>query len=239
VTALALTIKETGIVEPLGLTWLRDSKFSLIAGTRDGLEEVDGMDGAVDFGSEFSTGDITLELISTDGLSKTEINTLRDTVIAYLNQLRDYGTLTWEADPDKILAIRLNGKPSRDVNILGAFKISIPLTCQPIWVGETEHTQVGSGTLNNAGTFETPVIVEIRGPCTNPSVVIGSYTMTYTGSLVSSDILIIDTGALTATFNGVNALAFNGVFPQLDVGDNTVVAATGGTTIFKWFDSWI
>lgn len=238
-TVLALTIKETGIVEPLGLSWLRSSKFPLITASRDGLEEVDGMNGAIDFGSELGTGDITLDLVSADGLTQAEINTLRDTVVGYLNQLRDYGVLTWEADPGKVLAIRLNGKPERDPDVLGAFKISVPLICQPIWTSDAEHALTGSGTLTNAGTFETPVVVEIRGPCANPTVTIGSYTMTYTGSLTSSDTLIIDTGALTCTFNGVNALAFNGVFPKLDVGANTVVAASAGTTMFTWRDSWL
>jgi hypothetical protein len=210
-----------------------------MAASRDGLEEVDGMDGAVDFGSELGTGDITLDLVSADGLTQAEIVTLRNTTVAYLNQLRDYGILTWEADPGKVLAIRLNGKPERDPDIIGALKISVPLICQPLWTTFAEHTLTGSGTVINGGTFETPVVVEIRGPCTNPSVTIGSYTMTYTGSLTLSDTLIIDTGALTATFNGVNALTFNGVFPKLEMGANTVIAASAGTTTFTWYDSFL
>lgn len=233
-----ITIKTDGTVNPFGLYWLRASKFHLVAGTRDGLEEVDGMDGVVDFGPELGTGEITLELISEDGLSKAEINTLRDTVVAYLNQLRDYGTLTWEADPGKTVAIRLNGKPTRDVTVLGAFKISIPLICQPLWYGSVENSLTATGTAVNNGTFETPVIVEIRGPCVNPSVTINGEVMIYTGTLTAGDTLIIDSGALTATFNGINALTFNGVFPTLVPGDNTVSIGQGNTTV-TWLDCWL
>ncbi len=238
--SLALIIRKDGIVDPLGLTWLRTSRFPLMAGTRDGLEESDGMDGAVDFGSMLSTGDIVLELVSEDGLSPAEIVALRNTVVGYLNQLRDYGTLSWEADPNKVLSIRLNGKPSRDTTILNAFRISTPLLCQPLWVSGTENILSASGTAINAGTFETPITVEIRGPCTNPAVTVNGKIMAYTGTLTASDKLIIDTEKLTCTFNGANALAnFNGVFPKLAVGDNTVTAASAGTTQTIWLNRWI
>ena len=236
--SLALMIRKDGIVDPFGLNWLRTSRFPLIAGTRDGLDDVGGMDGAVDFGSMLGTGDIVLELVSEDGLSPVEIVGLRNTVVGYLNQLRDYGTLSWEADPDKVLLIRLNGKPSRDATIPNAFKISIPLLCQPLWHGDTERILTTSGTAINAGTFETPMTVEIRGPCTNPTVTVNDKIMAYTGTLTASDILIIDTRALTCTFNGVNALSFNGVFPVLLPGENKVDMGQANTTV-KWRDCWL
>lgn len=236
-TATAIVIKGDGTVDPFGLYWLRESKFSLLAGTKGGLEEVAGMDGAIDFGTEFSADEIILELISGE-LTQVEKIALRNTVVGQLNQLREYGTLAYESDPAKVMAVRLNGKPSQQ-DIPGRFRISIPLLCQPLWYGDTEYSLTGSGTATNLGTFETPVIVEVRGPCTNPSVSVNGITMTYTGLLGSGDIIIIDTGALTATLNGVGALTFNGAFPTLLPGDNTVVAATGGTTIFKWRDCWL
>jgi len=233
----AVVIKNDGTVDPFGLYWLRDSKFQLMASTRDGLEEVDGMNGAVDFGTELEPFEITLELINEGNLTQAQKITLRDTVVGYLNNLREYGTLTWESDPTRIVAVRLNGKPT-PYDIPGRFKISVPLLCQPLWTGDTEHTLSGSGTATNAGTFETGVKVTVVGPCTDPSVTIGSYTMTYTGTLTSSDTLIIDTGALTCTYNGVNALTFNGVFPKLEVGDNTV-NATGAVVTLTWYDCFL
>lgn len=236
--SLALMIRKDGIVDPFGLNWLRTSRFPLIAGTRDGLDDVGGMDGAVDFGSMLGTDDIVLELVSEDGLSPVEIVGLRNTVVGYLNQLRDYGTLSWEADPDKVLLIRLNGKPSRDVTILRAFQIGIPLLCQPLWYGDAERILTTSGTAINAGTFETPMTVEIRGPCTNPTVTVNGKIMAYAGTLTASDILIIDTGALTCTFNEINAFAFNGVFPTLLPGENIVNMGQVNTTV-KWRDCWL
>jgi phage-related protein len=64
--------------------------------------------------------------------------------------------------------------------------------------------------------------------------------MTYTGTIGVNSELVVDTEKLTATLDGQNALPnYNEVFPKLQPGDNTVVAATEGTTIIKWYDRWI
>ena len=82
-------------------------------------------------------------------------------------------------------------------------------------------------------------MIEIVGPVTNPSVTINGKVMTYTGEVTASDLLIIDTEKLTATFNGANALVnYNGVFPKLAVGDNTVTVS-GGTVKVIWLNRWI
>lgn len=242
VMTLNITMNADGTVSPFGLKWLRDSSFELLAPTRDSFETVEGVDGVVDFGSEFGTGEFTLELINNNGfLSQSAKNSLRDTVVGYLNQLRDYGTLTWENDSGKTLSVRLQGKPQMP-DIPGRVKVSIPLAYQPIWVSVEEHSHTDDGTLVNAGTFETPIVVEIRGPCSNPSVIVGDYTLSYTGDLISSDTLIIDTGALTAKFNSVNALGnLTGLSHEvkLQPGNTAVTGASGGTTVFKWYDGWL
>jgi phage-related protein len=62
--------------------------------------------------------------------------------------------------------------------------------------------------------------------------------MTYTGTLATSDVLIIDTEYMTAKVGTSNALAnYNGVFPKLQVG-NTAVTADSNVTI-KWNNRWI
>lgn len=234
---MQLTVKKDGTIDPLGLYWLRDSKFQLMAGTRDSYQEIKGRDGVIDFGAALGTGEITLELINQGILSPAEKSALRNSIVSQLNQLREYGTLVYESDPGRGIAVRLNGKPGiRDIP--KRLSISVPLLCQPLWYGVTEHSLRQSGTAINQGTFAAPVTVEINGPCQNPSVTIGGKVMTYNDSLALEDQLVIDTGAMTAACNGVNAIAFNGVFPLLLPGSNTVSLGQGNTTV-RWFDCWI
>lgn len=86
--------------------------------------------------------------------------------------------------------------------------------------------------------METSFIVEIIGDGTSPSVTVDGENMHYDGTLAAGDVLTIDTGKMTVTANGVNAMAkYNGVFPKLQVGD-TVVTAGDNVTI-KWHNRWI
>jgi phage-related protein len=120
-------------------------------------------------------------------------------------------------------------------------EFTIPFkACDPFIIGSFEKQHVGSGTLTNEGTFETPVKIEITGPITNPSVTVGGETLIWTGTVGASDRLEIDTEYMTVKFNGSNAIAnYSGGFPKLQPGDTTVTAAAGGTTIFRWRDRWV
>jgi hypothetical protein len=68
-----ITIKIDGTVEPFGLKWLRDSRFQLLAPTRDKTDSSDEFDGEVDFGTELSAGNIDLKCVTNEGLSRQQI----------------------------------------------------------------------------------------------------------------------------------------------------------------------
>ena len=234
---MAFHVDENGILQPLGVTVLRGIEF--ITNTVDYGEAVPGRDGEYDFGC-----DLGPKLINIPVAIDTTPSTWADKeaeIMGYLNPKLGEQPLTFANRPGKVymaryagtLGFKDDGRYHREFTL--PFKVS-----KSYGIASTQSLLEGSGTAVNGGNDVCPVIVEIVGPVTNPSVKIGSAEMKYTGQVTASDKLIIDTEKLTCTFNGVNALAnYNGVFPKLAVGDNTVTAASAGTTQTIWLNRWI
>ena len=234
---MAFHVDENGILQPLGVTVLRGIEF--ITNTVDYGEAVPGRDGEYDFGC-----DLGPKLINIPVAIDTTPSTWADKeaeIMGYLNPKLGEQPLTFANRPGKVymaryagtLGFKDDGRYHREFTL--PFKVS-----KSYGIASTQSLLEGSGTAVNGGNDVCPVIVEIVGPVTNPSVKIGSAEMKYTGQVTASDKLIIDTEKLTCTFNGANALAnFNGVFPKLAVGDNTVTAASAGTTQTIWLNRWI
>lgn len=235
---MAFNVDENGKLQPLDVIVLRDNRIDLLPGTRDYFESVPGKAGDYDFGCDLDS--MLLELHCVAEATKSTWPAKRATIAGYLNPLLGEQDLTFNDEPNKVYKVRYAGSVSV-TNFIDGREFTIPFKmCKPYRIASTQSQKVGSGTVVNGGNIETPCVVEIVGPVTNPSITIGTKTMTYTGTLTASDTLIIDTEALTATFNGANALAnYNNVFPQLAVGNNIVtVPATGETTV-KWHDRFI
>lgn len=232
-------IDANNVLHPLGVIVLRgESREDLIPGTQDHAEELPGRHGELDFGSEFRPRVLELRVAqSTDPSTREQ---LKRTLAKWLNPLKGSQALVFADDIEKTYYVKYAGKI--DLSQWPDFmEFTIPFKAgDPFIIGSFEKTHVGSGILANEGTFETPVVITIQGPVTNPSVQIGSSVLSYTGALAGGDALVIDTEAMTVKFNGVNALGnYSGGFPKLQPGDTTVVAATGGSTTFTWRDRWI
>ena len=234
---MAFHVDENGILQPLGVTVLRGIEF--ITNTVDYSESVPGRDGEYDFGC-----DLGPKLINIPVAIETTPSTWADQeaeIMGYLNPKLGSQSLTFANRPGKVYMVRYVGTLGFQNKGLYHRKFTLPFKVfESYGRASTQSVLEGSGTAVNGGNDETPCVIEIVGPVTNPSVTIGTKTMIYTGTLTASDTLIIDTEKLTCTFNGANALAnYNKVFPQLAVGNNTVtVPATGETTV-KWYDRFI
>ncbi len=234
------TNPETGdkILDPLGVVVLRDSREDLLPGIRENTEEIPGRHGELDFGAEFKSRTIELHVAKETDLATRQA--LRRTFAQYLNPMLGEKPLIFAEDLEKTYYVKYAGKI--DLNQYIHFvDFTIPFkAANPFIIGTYEKTHTGSGVLTNDGNFETPVVIEIRGPVTNPAVSVGSSTLLYQGSLTSDDVVTIDTEKQTVKFNSGNGLLYYaGGFPVLVPGNTTVVAASAGTTIFRWRDRWI
>lgn len=236
---MALHVDENNVLQPLGVKVLRNAEF--IRNTREYSDTVPGSDGEIYFGSELEAGLISLPCFVET--TPTTWDAKESEIMGYLNPKLGEQELTFANRPGKVYNVVYTGqlKFSDDD---GPFhrKFTIPLK---VYSGKakasSQSTLTGSGTAVNGGNDETPIILEIVGPVTNPSVTVAGLIMTYTGQVTANDKVVIDTGKRTVLFNGVNALGnYNSVFPKLSVGNNTVTvnSASGAFTV-KWHNLWI
>jgi len=110
----------------------------------------------------------------------------------------------------------------------------------PFIIDSFKRTLTGSGVAINHGNKETPLIIKIAGPVSNPTIKIGSSTISYLGNISSGNEVIIDTGAATAFLNeNVNVLdKIEGDLPYyLPPGENSVISHPNITLI--WESRWI
>lgn len=239
---MALNVDSNGILQPLGLKWLRDNRFEVIPGTRKYTEEIPGRDGAISFGKDLKPRVLNAVVgmnVSEDTTSSDYRAAVFDQIAAQLDPLDGEQALTFYDEPGKVYMVELADVVDipRERGYI-EFELAFEML-NPYKVGATQKSLVGSGTAANAGNKATPFTLTILGPVTNPSVTVGGYAMTYTGTVADGKTLIIDTEKLTAIYDNANALPnYNGVFPKLQPGNNTVVAAAAGTTTLNWYDRW-
>ncbi|MTI83432.1 MAG: phage tail family protein [Firmicutes bacterium] len=240
---MSLNVDSNGVLQPLGLKWIRDNRFELIPGLRKYTEEIPGRDGAISFGANLRPRILTATVgrkVSMDALSDDYRATVFDQIAAQLNPLNGEQVLTFFDEPEKVYKVEL----SDVVDIpRGRGYIEFDLSFEvldPYKIGAVQKTLTGSGAATNSGTVATPFTLTIQGSVTDPSVTVGGYTISYVGTIGSGSTLVVDTGKMTAVLDGANALPnYNGVFPKLQPGDNEVTAAAAGITTLNWYDRWL
>lgn len=234
-----IIIQNDGIITPFNIQSSRETRFTILPQTKDAREEKETADGDIDFGTTLGMGEFMLHGII-EFETTAERNALEYEIRKQLNDCRTSKHIAYECSPDKYNMVSLTGRPEitrypHHIEIRAQFK------AYPFWRSSVEHTLIGSGTLINAGTFETPPTIEIAGPVTNPSINIEGETLTYTGTIPSGQKLIvtvIENGAGTVKLNGENAMAnYNGMFPTLSSGSTEVVADNNVTIM--WRDYWL
>lgn len=229
-------IDSYGYLHPLGVKVLRDTREEFVPSTRDYSEVIPGRHGEIDFGSSFNARILELHVVTEEGLK--DKGATKRAMAAYLNPALGARKLVFLDDPEAMYVVKFAGKI--DMNqYRDWFEFTIPFKMtNPFAISTAEYTHVGSGTLVNKGTFETPMVIEIRGSASNPQLTVNGQALRYTGTLSSADRVRIDTEHMTVTFNGINALAnYNGVFPMLKPGNNSVTA--GSNVTFRWRARWL
>lgn len=225
-------------LQPLGVLVIGDSRYELLPATRDITEEIPGRHGEIDFGVQFTTRLLELHVATDEGNSSLQKAHLKRLFASYLDPTKGEKTLIFLDDMEKTYLVKYSGKI--DVTEYPTwFEFTIPFKMSnPFIIGTFEKTLIGNGVLINDGTFETPLIIEISGPVTNPSVIIGTDTLTYTGTISSGQTLIINTENETVKIGNTNAMAgYNGIFPTLLVGSTNVTAVNN--VLIRWRDRWL
>lgn len=231
-----IIIKSDRVMEPFGIQLSRESEFALIAPSESSTEEVQGLDGEIDFGTTLKNGEYRLNgIIEHDGPYNR--NSVIDGVVAKFLECMELTELTYEVKPNLITYARITGKPDF-VPYPNFTRVNFDLKLDPFWYSN-EKSLVGNGVIINEGTFETGLIIEVNGPSTNPTLTIGGKVLSYTGIVASGEKLVIDTERETVKNGNLNAMVnYNKVFPTLQAEESLAVVA-GSNVIIKWRDKWI
>ena len=239
---MTLSVDSNGILQPLGLAWLRDNRFEVIGSFKKYTEEIAGRDGAISFGADRKPKMLKAVLggpvsgVQSDDNYRAKV---LDSIAVYLDPLAGEQSLTFWDEPGRVYYVTLDDVINipRERGYL-EFEVSFTML-KPAKISANQNSLTGSGTATNAGNEPTPFTLTISGPVTNPTVTVAGYTMTYTGEIAAGKALVVDTEKMTAIYDGANALPnLTNVFPLLQPGANTVVAASGGTTVLNWYDRW-
>lgn len=145
------------------------------------------------------------------------------------DRLATYSVLLTAADPRRYsttLQSQSTGLPSTSGGV--TLPITLPLTI-------TATTSSGTFTLSNVGTIGTRPRFTITGPVTAPQILVqmpdGTVNqLAYSDTLLSGDVLIVDTDAHTAVLNGVASRRryLSGPWPEIP---------PGGTVSVQWIAS--
>ena len=232
-------VDSNSVLQPLGVKVLGDSRYELMPATRDITDEIPGMHGELDFGSEFKARNLELHVVTNNDYTPLEKAQLQRLFAKYLDPTKGVKSLIFSDDVEKTYMVKFSGKIDPTMYATW-FEFTLPFKMSnPIIKGSFKKTLTGSGTITNVGNFETPLTIEISGPSLSSSIQIGTNVFTYTGTIPSGQKLIIDTGASTVMLNGLNALGnFIGELPLfLEPGNTNVIA--NSDVMFKWYDSWL
>ena len=237
IAKLYFYVTEDGILNPLGVHILRDSDLAILPGVIDICETIPGRHGDISFDSQIEPRLFELH-VAKDCPLKDKGNVKRELARLLQPATLETKPLAFAEDPQKMYKVKYVGK-IEPTYYMDGFDFTIPLKANdPFVYGSFENIHFGSGILRNSGDYEAPLTIEISGPITNPVVVVGGETLRYTGTLVSTDILTINTAESTVEVNGVNALPdYQGKFPVLQPGETSVTAPVN--TLFRWRDRWL
>lgn len=225
------------ILEPLKAYVLHDKNIEMPS-IKNITEEIPGRHGEVYLDSNLGSRLIELHVVAETDFDPLEKENLKRNMAKYLNPINGAKSLVFLDEPEKTYRVKYAGKINLN-QYPDWMEFTIPFKmADPYIIGSIEKTHTGSGIITNQGNADTPFVIQIIGPTTNPIVIIGSKNLKYNGIIQEEETLIVDTEKRTVTLN--NAIALNGWeggFPKLQSGDN--LATAGNNVTFKWRDRWV
>ncbi len=239
--ATFFSIDADGYLQPLGVFVERDSRYELLAPTRDMTEEIPGAHGELDLGTMLGVRTLELSVVADKDPNcdmAFDKEKLKRLYAKYLDPTKGYKNLVFSNDVNKTYQVKYSGKIDIE-EYANWFRFTIPFKMlTPFTIGSFEQSLTGSGTIENEGTFETGLIVEINGPVIDPNITIGVSVLEYIGEIDAHEVLIIDTEKKTVKIGDTNAMVgYNKSFPLLPPGELEVVAPSNVT--IKWRHKWI
>jgi predicted phage tail component-like protein len=232
-------IDADNILQPLNVLIVGDSRTDTFPKIKEHAEQIPGKHGDIHFGSKLGGRILELHVVSLDSMSPAEKEEFKRNCAMYLNPVQGAKPLVFWDDLDKKYNVKYAGKIS-PTQYADWMEFTIPFrTIGPYIEGSFIRTFTGTGAITNNGNIETPLIIEIEGADSNPTIAIGDSIIGYNGDIPANKVLVIDTNKLVATIDGVSVLddITGDIDVLLPVGQTSITA--GGNVTFTWHERWI
>lgn len=223
---------------------LKSSDIPSLPETRDRSQEVPGMDGDIDLGSDFQPLTFSLVARTKEGLSPRRKNDAKDLVNTYLNEAKSAGArLRFAYDSYRYYNVKFRGKLDT-TEYPSWIEFVIPLKASdPFKYSWSEHKHKGAGEaydVFNKGNMETDLALEITGPATSPSCTIGGKSLAFNGAILDGKTVVIDTQRQTARMDGENVLnKINGTLSDLHLKPGMTPSSLPSCMTIFWRDKWL
>lgn len=225
---------------------MRSKNRQLLPYPNDYYVQVPGRQGSILFPRELADRRIELDCAFVEP-SLADIRTKARDIAAWL-YTDDRANLSFDDETGKTYKGKLASAVDFDhIGKMGQFSLSF--VCEPLAYGEqvTANFASDSATVNNAGTFPTPAIIEatFTGAATEFKVTLGTKYVRVVHDFVLNDTLKIDTGTGAILLNGSRAMDKldwqNSIFFELAVGNNTLSITPSGkcTATVKHTPRWL
>lgn len=254
VTVAGVTMN-TGVADADGIEWYLEAVDGWDGpAVRLPVDDRAFADGAFIADGYYGARSLTVKGTALSPTPQAGLVVARTTLARVTNLLRADGTVQVLENPDKQVTVRLAGPPRMvddppvvrfEVPLIAADprKFAVAVSSSSVGLASTSGGMsfnatpnftfgtVGTGgqlVLTNAGTVDTPCRYTIAGPVDNPAIQhIGlSLTLTFGISLLTGDLLVVDTRDRTVVLNGTasrrGTLAAGSQWFDLQPGANTV-----------------
>lgn len=232
----------------------------LLPPIKDKKEEIDGMEGAWDFGCNFGPRPISYVIAITD-IARANLQATIRNIALWLNPQKGQKALIDDDEPQRFYLARLTGNipierliylyreftvtflafdpVARGENLVwqgivdtGVFKVTNPGTIEVRPVITIKALDGGSmlGDIERTGAYDTDGT--INDTITNPVLTLNGRTVSFAGVLNAGESLMIDCLKRQATKGALNATPYLAAdeFPELGPGDNNLTMADDTST---------
>lgn len=221
-----------------------ESTVPRIAETADSTVKIVGRDGDLTLDTTYNPLEFKLVVYTDENLTFEEKEAEIIKVVNFLNSIKKTNKNFAFVDEALMYSLKYAGQLSI-TKFPKSVRFEIPLKSNKAFATKlTSTTITGAGSKSSTTIENTGCVITINGPCTNPVVSLNNYQMSYTGSVLSGNKLVIDTGNSTITHItslGVetNAAAnYNHEYPKIKNGTNTVAIVSGISTASNVTTTW-
>ena len=240
-----LVINEDWRIVELGITVDPNaSSIPMMSETVDADTGISGMDGDVNLSTNYGPRNFEIVGYSDENLNAHEKMLFKEKIARFLHKYKNepFGLVIMPYE--KMYYVKYSGAID-DETYPASVRVSIPLKSSRAFGYSTiEHVFKGEWEMTSDTVDPVGFVTEIQGPITNPlTISLNGVNMVYENTVDEGESLIINSKNMTVikvTEDGKeNGLKYyNGLFPRIIEGENTMTIVSGVTDENKVVTTW-